>query len=108
MKYTNSADVFAALSRKFDAEAAAGSDAVFQFLISGPRGGQWSVAVQSGQCQIAEGVHASPNLTVSLSDEHWLKLANRELSAMNAYLTGKLKAQGDVFLATQMGKLFGF
>lgn len=107
MAFSSAAEVFEALKGRFNPANAAGVDAVFQFHIAGERGGQWQVAVRDGQCAIESGTHDSPSVSLSLSDENWLKLVNGELGAMPAYMTGKLKATGNIMLATQLGKLFG-
>lgn len=108
MNFSSVSGVFEAMGQNFNSAAAAGVDAVFQFNISGDTGGQWSVAIKDGQCAIQPGEHANPSVTLGLSDDNWLKLVNGELSAMTAFMTGKIKAHGNIMLASQLGKLFGF
>lgn len=108
MQFSSVAQVFELMSDNFNAAAAGAMRSVFQFNISGANGGSWNVAIEDGQCRIESGEHASPSVTLGLSDENWLKLVNGELSAMTAFMTGKIKATGDIMLAAQLGKLFGF
>lgn len=108
MNFTSVPAVFEAMSQNFNSANAGALDAVFQFNIGGDSGGQWSVAVKAGQCAIASGEHANPSVVLGLSDENWLKLVNGELNAMSAFMTGKIKATGNIMLASQLGKLFGF
>ena len=54
------ADVFAGMADKFQADAAAGVDVVFQYDISGPGGGQWHTIVANGSLEVVEGSHGSP------------------------------------------------
>lgn len=45
--------------------------------------------------------------TVKLSQENFGKLMARQLDPMTAYMTGKLKLEGDMGVAMRLGKLFG-
>ncbi|UCG67276.1 MAG: SCP2 sterol-binding domain-containing protein [Deltaproteobacteria bacterium] len=58
--------------------------------------------------QVNEGSHESPNVTLTMSAETWLDIVNRELNGMQAFLSGKLKASGDIMLAQRIEKLFQF
>ena len=49
-------DVFSKMPDVFDADAAQGLDAVFQFEITGDNGGSWNIAVKDGTCEILEGL----------------------------------------------------
>ena len=106
MRFESVSQVFELLEGRFDPAAAEGLEAVFQFLIEGEGGGQWLVAIQDQACRVAAGVHAAPSLSLALSAEHWLKIVNGEMAAMPAYMTGKLKATGNIMLAAKLGKLF--
>lgn len=106
MQFDSVAQVFALMEGNFDPVAAEGLDVVFQFNIDGEGGGQWHAAIQDQACRVATGVHAAPSLSLALSAEHWLKIVNGEMAAMPAYMTGKLKATGNIMLAAKLGKLF--
>jgi putative sterol carrier protein len=41
-----------------------------------------------------------------MSDKNWIGLCKGELNAVMAFMTGKLKAKGDLMLAQRMTKLF--
>lgn len=101
-------EIFERLGDRFRAEASEGVDAVFQFDITGDGGGIWNVYVKEGACQIQDGSHDSPTVTLSMTTETWLGITNRSLGTMDAFFTGKLKVSGDLTLAQRIPKIFGF
>ncbi|MCF8129879.1 MAG: SCP2 sterol-binding domain-containing protein [Deltaproteobacteria bacterium] len=106
MGLANVTDVFNKMPEVFDADAAQGLNAVFQFEITGDEGGNWSVVVKDGTCEIFEGTHAEPSVTLSMSAETWLGMINKEINGMQAFMGGQLKATGDIMLAQRVEQLF--
>ena len=101
-------EVFNSVSDQFNADAAKGMDAVFQFDITGDGGGNWYVVVKENACQVQGGSHSDPTVTLSMSGETWLAVVNKELNAVQAFMTGKLKVRGDIMLAQRIPELFSF
>ena len=83
-------------------------DVVFQFDISGPNGGSWTITVKDGACQVAEGSHSSPTTTIKMGDDDFVKLISGELNAMSAFTSGRLKVEGDLMISQLIEKLFKF
>ncbi len=106
MAYTQVNDVFAKMPDAFNAAAAQGLDAVFQFEITGEGGGNWNVVVKDGTCQVNEGNHEAPSVTLNMSAETWVGMVNKEVNGMQAFMTGQLKATGDIMLAQRIEQLF--
>ena len=106
MAFTNVQDVFKKMPEVFDTDAAQGLDAVFQFEITGDNGGNWSVAVKDGTCEISEGSHDNPSVTLTMSAETWLGMVNKEINGMQAFMGGQLKASGNIMLAQSIQQLF--
>jgi len=52
MKPTSVPEFFRCLPQKFDAEAAEGLAAVYQFDLSGPQGGQYQMTIEDGVCAV--------------------------------------------------------
>ena len=108
MTITNVKEVFTTMSKIFNPDAAQGLDGVFQFCITGEGGGSWNVGVKDGVCQIQEGTHKAPSVTLTMSCEAWLSIVNRERNAIQAFMGGQLKISGDIMLAQRIPKLFPF
>jgi putative sterol carrier protein len=108
MAVTSAKEVFDKVPEVFNADAAKGLDAVFQFEITGEGGGNWNVTVKEGTCQVQEGNHDAPTVTLTMSTETWLAMMNKELNGMQAFMSGKLKLSGDMMLAQRIPELFPF
>ena len=101
-------DVFAKMPGAFLSDKAAGVDVVFQFSISGPKGGEWHAVVKDQSCEVMEGEHQSPTTTIKMADADFVKLIVGELNAMNAFTAGKLKIGGDLMKSQLIEKIFKF
>ena len=108
MALTNVKEVFTTMPEVFNSGAAQGLDVAFQFDITGEGGGSWNVEVKDGACQIQEGTHEAPNVTLTMSCETWLSIVNGELNAMQAFMGSQLKVSGDIMLAQRILELFPF
>src|SRR5512135_1078282 len=74
-------------------------NAVYQFNISGPNGGQWSVDCTQPGGAISTGTSAVAKCTVTATDADFLNVVNGKLNPQMAFMSGKLKIQGDMGLA---------
>lgn len=106
MANTSVKDIFENMGKDFNPDAAKGVDAVFQFEIGGEDGGSWFIVIKDGSCKIEEGTHVSPTVTMTMSDETWIKMSNKELSGMKAFMTGKLKIKGNMMVGQRLDSLF--
>jgi putative sterol carrier protein len=99
-------EFFTQLPRKLDAEAAEDLDAIYQFDLSGSQGGQYVVTIREGVCQVKEGTHEDPHVTLSMAGEDCVKVLNGQLSGPAAAMSGRIKISGDVALAMHLKALF--
>jgi putative sterol carrier protein len=106
MAYTKVKEAFEKMKTAFDADKAKGINSVVQYIIEGPEGGNWSIEIKDGNCRIEEGTHDSPKVTITMNAETWLALVNQEISGMQAFMGGKLKATGDIMLAQKIPMIF--
>jgi putative sterol carrier protein len=80
-------------------------NAVYQFNISGPSGGQWSVDCTQPGGAIAAGTSGSAKCTVVATDADFLAIVNGKLNPQMAFMSGKLKIQGDMGLAMKLQQI---
>ena len=106
MAFNSVKEIFDGMPKAFDRGEAAGLNAVIQFNIEGNEGGDWYAMIKDQTCTVSEGVHDNPTLSLRMSDKNWIALCKGELNAVSAFMTGKLKAKGDLMLAQRMPKLF--
>ena len=101
-------DIFNKMPELFNPSAAQGMDEVFQFNITGDNGGSWTALIKDGTCQIQEGTHKNPSVGLTMSVDTWLAMVNKEISGMQAFMSGQLKVSGDIMLAQRIEQLFRF
>jgi len=100
------ADVFAAMRKGFQAAAAKGVHATYQFELGGPDGGSWWIIVNDGHFTMGKGVVKNPDVILASTDKDWVKLSTGSLGGMRAYLTGRLKVTGSQSLARKLDDIF--
>jgi putative sterol carrier protein len=103
---TNVPDVFKGMPDRFNAGAAKGMKAVYQFDLTGDGGGKYNLAIDDGKLAVADGAHASPNITITMAAADYLDMVNGKLNPQMAFMSGKLKIAGDMGLAMKMAQLF--
>ena len=79
-----------------------------QYNIAGEDGGTWQVIFDSGKLEIVEGEKERAVLKFNYDNsESFLGIQNGEIDGIQAYTTGKLRIDGPIALAQQIGKIFG-
>ena len=79
--------------------------AVYQFNISGPGGGQWSVDCTAQGGAVTSGTSTAAKCTVSCTDADFLAIVNGKLNPQMAFMSGKLRIQGDMGLAMKLQQI---
>ncbi len=100
--------VFDNMPSAFQPDKAEGVDAIFQYKIDGPKGGNWHVVIKDKTCAVYEGLHDKPTTTIIMSDEDFISLIKGKLDPMKAFTSGKLKVEGDIMKSQLIQKLFKF
>jgi hypothetical protein len=80
-------------------------NAIYQFNISGPGGGSWAVDCTQPGGKISEGTLAGARCTVAATDSDFLAIVNGRLNPQMAFMSGKLKIQGDMGLALKLQQI---
>lgn len=92
------------LISNFNREAAIDLSAVVQFEISDA--GNYFLLIDRGECHIEGGEHDSPSVCISMDSETLLDILAGKFSGMQAFMFGKVKADGDQRLAAMIDGLF--
>ena len=83
-------------------DAVEGMDCTVQLNISRPT----YVRIADGVCSVHEGVAATPDVSLTLSDDNLVALMTGKLTGVMAFMTGKLKVDGDLMLAKEIPNSF--
>ena len=98
-------EFFEALPTRIDAEKLTGINALFQFVGTGEGGGEWFVRIADGCPEVGEGRVENADLTATAQTSDFLDIVNGRLRGEMAFLTGRLKVEGDITLALKLESL---
>jgi len=96
-------EFFETLESRVDASKTAGMNNSYVFDIEDA--GIWKVDVVDGSIEVTEG-GTDGDVTIRASEETFRAVANGEQNPTTAYMTGKLKIDGDMGAAMKLQKLF--
>ncbi|MGZ9222602.1 MAG: SCP2 sterol-binding domain-containing protein [Anaerolineales bacterium] len=71
-------------------------DTIVQLNVTGSQAGQWNAVIKDGKVNVAKGVHAAPELTVTADTTDILAVADGKLDPTKAFMQGKAKVKGDL------------
>ena len=98
-------EFFAELERTVDPARIAGIDHSYLFDVKGE--GRWLVEVRDGRLTVTENpAGGGADVVFTTSAETFERLANGQQNPMMAYMTGKLKVDGDLQAALELQKIF--
>ncbi|MBA1245178.1 SCP2 sterol-binding domain-containing protein [Pseudomonas japonica] len=92
------------MKSKFNPAAAAGLDLVFGFRIDDTK--HYNLIVKDGTCDIQEGENPDANVTLVMDSETLEGIVSGDTDGMQAFMQGKLRAEGDMMLAMKLSELF--
>lgn len=89
----------------FNSEAAEGIDATVQYNASTP----FYLVIKDGNCAVTKGTADAPDLTLETdNEEDMVAMMTGELDGVNAFMTGKLRMDGDLMLAQRLLAAFDY
>lgn len=96
--------IFTAMEQRFNSDAAAGVDTVFQYEINDSE--HWYVAVENDSCTVAQGQHSEPTVTLSMDATTLEEVMSGETDGMQAFMSGRIRADGNIMEAMKLATLF--
>lgn len=102
-------EIFSRFPKLFRADRAGSTNAVLHWVITGAPGGgsdTYQLVIEDGTCTVSSQADRDPRLTISLGPVEFLKLVSGAGNPMMMFMTGKLKAKGDLGLASNIANLF--
>jgi len=101
--------IFARFPELFRADRAGATNAVIHWNVTGrPDGGQdtYELVIANGTCVLSQAPEHDPKLAVTVGPVDFLKVVSGNGNPMMMFMTGKLKAKGDLGLAANIPQLF--
>jgi len=99
-------DIPATLQQK--PELAKDINSVIHFNITGDNGGTWTLDCTKTENWVTKGAEGTPKMTVTVSNDDFVKIRAKQLNAQMAAMQGKLKFKPmDMGLAMKLAKLLG-
>ncbi len=103
------ADIFNSMPGRFQADKAADANMGILFDLSGDNGGQYFVNIADGKLDVTPGAPAAtPSATVKMTAEDFTAMSSGTLNPMMAFMTGKIKVDGDLNSVMKFQSLVGF
>jgi hypothetical protein len=102
-------EIFGRIVTLFRPDRAGSTDAVIHWVVGDrPDGGAdtYELVIADGTCQLSPKPEHEPKLAVTLGSVDLLKVATGNANAVALFMTGKLKAKGDLALAANIPNLF--
>jgi putative sterol carrier protein len=100
------AETFQIMQQNFNPNAARGLNVTYQFELSGENGGTYALKIADGQCEYIPGGVENPSITLKLSAKDWLQIVEGTLNPQMAFLTQRIKLDGDLSLAMRLNSIF--
>ena len=102
-------EVFGRMPTLFRADRAGATQAVIHWNITGGAGGatdSYETVIENGACTVTDQPARDPKLAMTMDPVTFLKVVSGDGNPMMMFMTGKIKAKGDLGLAAQVAKLF--
>ena len=89
-------------------ELAKDINAVIHFVVTGDQGGTWTMDLTKPSDWVKQGAEGTPKMTITVSNDDFVKIRAKQLNPQMAAMQGKLKFKPmDMGLAMKLGKLLG-
>ncbi|MFH7808627.1 SCP2 sterol-binding domain-containing protein [Acinetobacter sp. BSP-153] len=79
-----------------------GVECILQLQLSAP----YVIQINDGTCDIKQGENADADVVLTTSDEVFIELITGKIAGAMAFMSGKLKIDGDIMLAKEISDYF--
>ena len=101
--------IFSRFPELFRADRAGSTNAIIHWNISGAADGgtdSYELVIANGTCVLSPSPDQEPKLSITVGPVDFLKVVSGVGNPMMMFMTGKLKAKGDLALAANIANLF--
>ena len=101
------AEIFEAMPAQLDASKAADINMKIAFDLSGEQACQKTLVIADGKAVVDDGASEDADATLKMDGDDYAAMVSGELNPMTAFMTGKVKVDGDLGSVMKMQGLFG-
>src|SRR5437868_6742531 len=101
--------IFSRLRERFRADRSRSTNAIIHWSITGRRDGgvdTYELPIANGACTLSPRPDQDPKLAITVGPVDFLKVVSGNGNPIMMFMTGKLKAKGDLGLAANIANLF--
>ncbi len=98
--------LFEKLPGAFLPEKAGDMDTVIQFELTGEEAGDWAIIIKDGAVKVEKGKQESPAMVLTADSQDYKDIVTGRINAMNAFMQGKVKLQGNLNMAMKFAEVF--
>jgi putative sterol carrier protein len=99
--------IFNSMTERFQADKAGDLDMTIQFELSGDGGGQWYASIKDGAMDVIQGGVDDPQATLKMDADDFAQMSSGDLNPMMAFMSGKIKVDGDLNSVMKFQSLVG-
>jgi ferredoxin len=92
----------------FQRGKAQGLNAVYHFMFTGKTPLSFTVTIRDQKIEKVMGLQGTPHLVITADGEAWVRFLNGKMTGVYAFLTRKIRLQGDPRLLMAFGNCFPF
>lgn len=96
------AQIFERMTERMDPKKLEGMNATIQFDLSGDTGGLYWLRLADNTATTGTGAIEGAKMTLKATAEDFFNMMNGGINPMQAFMTGKVKIQGDTSLALKL------
>jgi putative sterol carrier protein len=95
-----------AMAQGLRTDKAGGLNITYHLQLTGEGGGSWAVSVANQACRVSQGAPSRADTSIAMSTDRYVKLANGQLNALEAYNKGEIKVGGNTDYARKFIEIF--
>lgn len=99
--------IFANLGQNLDADKARDVNLTILFNLTGDGGGQWYAKIHNGELDSGQGTVEDPSATLTMDADDFAAMSKGDLNPMMAFMSGKIKVDGDLNAVMKFQSLVG-
>lgn len=89
-------EMFEQMPEYANEQAIQGVNKTIQFNVTGEEAGQYVIRVADGKVTTEQATADAPDITIHVASDVWKQIASGQLNGAVAFMTGRLKAEGDL------------